>query len=57
MLIITLLVLFVASEVMHQTILLYTSGLMHPKWLLVITVTVLFAITALAYMLVKNDSE
>ena len=57
MLIITLLVLLVASEVVHQTILLYTSGLITLRLLLVIIDIVLFAIIALAFMLVKSISE
>ena len=57
MLIITLLVLLVASEVVHQTILLYTSGLITLRLLLVIIDIVLFGIIALAFMLVKSISE
>ena len=57
MLIITLIVLLVASEVVHQTILLYTSGLITLRLLLVIIDIVLFAIIALAFMLVKSISE
>lgn len=57
MLIITLLVLLVASEVLNQTILLYMSGLMALRWLLVTIVTVLCVIIALAYSLVKSISE
>ena len=57
MLIITLIVLLVASEVIHQTILLYTSGLITLRLLLVIIDIVLFGIIALAFMLVKNTSE
>ena len=57
MLIITLIVLLVASEVLHQTILLYTSGLITLRLLLVIIDIVLFGIIALAFMLVKSTSE
>jgi len=57
MLIITLIVLLVASEVVHQTILLYTSGLITLRLLLVIIDIVLFGIIALAFMLVKSTSE
>ena len=57
MLIITLIVLLVASEVVHQTILLYTSGLITLRLLLVIIDIVLFATIALAFMLVKSISE
>jgi len=57
MLIITLIVLLVASEVVHQTILLYTSGLITLRLLLVIIDIVLFGIIALAFMLVKSISE
>lgn len=57
MLIITLIVLLAASEVVHQTILLYTSGLITLRLLLVIIDIVLFAIIALAFMLVKSISE
>jgi len=57
MLIITLLVLLVASEVVHQTILLYTSGLITLRLLLVTIDIVLFGIIALAFMLVKSISE
>ena len=57
MLIITLIVLLVASEVVHQTILLYTSGLITLRLLLVTIDIVLFGIIALAFMLVKSTSE
>ena len=57
MLIITLLVLLAASVVLNKTILLYMSGLMALRWLLVTIATVLCVIIVLAFMLVKNISE
>ena len=57
MLIITVLVLLVASVVLQETILLYMSGLMALRLLSLTIATVLFAIIVLAYSLVNNSSE